>query len=260
MHGGARFHDPVLVDDDVVDALERLTPLAPLHQTPALRALASARAALPDVPHVAVFDTAFHSTLSEAASTYPVPPRWREEWGVRRYGFHGIAVQSVVERVDGRRVVVCHLGGGCSATAVLDGRSVDTTMGLTPLDGLPMATRSGALDPGILLYALRSRGLAPDDVDDVLERESGLAALGGLDSELGFEVFTRRVGQAIAAMAVPLGGVDVIAFSGGVGENRDDVRQAVAGLVAFLGARVEVVPAREAVIIARAVRQLSPSL
>jgi acetate kinase len=256
VHGGEVFLDPVRVDDAVVAALERLAPLAPLHQAPALRALASAQAALPDVPHVAVFDTAFHATLPAAASTYAVPARWRDDWGVRRFGFHGIAVQSVAEQVDAVRLVVCHLGGGCSVTAVLDGRSVDTTMGFTPLEGVPMATRSGSVDPGVLLYALRERGLSADDVDDALEHESGLTALGGLDSELGFAVFTRRVAQAVAAMAVPLGGVDVIAFSGGVGENREDVRAAVAGGVAFLGARIEVVPVREDLVIARAVRRL----
>jgi acetate kinase len=256
VHGGRLFLDPVRVDDDVVGALERLAPLAPLHQAPALAALASARAALPEVPHVAVFDTAFHATLPEAASTYAVPSRWREEWGVRRFGFHGIAVQWVAEEVAARRLVVCHLGGGCSVTAVLDGRSVDTTMGFTPLEGVPMATRSGTIDPGIVLYALRERGLRPDEVDDALERESGLAALGGLDTELGFAVFTGRVAQAVAAMAVPLGGVDVIAFSGGVGENREDVRRAVAEGVSFLDARVEVVPVREDLVIARAVRNL----
>jgi acetate kinase len=256
VHGGRLFLDPVRVDDDVVPALEGLAPLAPLHQAPALRALASARAALPEVPHVAVFDTAFHATLPEAASTYAVPSRWREEWGVRRFGFHGIAVQWVAEQIAAPRLVVCHLGGGCSVTAVLDGRSVDTTMGFTPLDGVPMATRSGTVDPGIVLYALRECGLRADEVDDALERESGLAALGGLDTELGFAVFTRRVAQAVAAMAVPLGGVDVIAFSGGVGENREDVRRAVADAISFLDARVEVVPVREDLVIARAVRNL----
>ena len=244
------------VDDEVVTALERLTPLAPLHQAPALQALAVARARMPAVPQVAVFDTAFHATLTEAASTYAVPREWREQWGVRRFGFHGIAVQSVAERVDARRLVVCHLGGGCSVTAVLDGRSVDTTMGFTPLDGIPMATRSGSIDPGILLYALRERALLPDKVDDALEQHSGLEALGGLDSELGFAVFAHRVAQAVATMAVALRGVDVIAFSGGIGENREDVRGAVRELLGFLGApRVEVVPAREDLVIARAVRE-----
>jgi acetate kinase len=247
----------VRVDDAVIATLEGLTPLAPLHQAPALNGLTAARARAPAVPHVAVFDTAFHATLSEAASTYAVPRAWREQWGVRRYGFHGIAVQWVAEQVDARRLVVCHLGGGCSVTAVLDGRSVDTTMGFTPLEGVPMATRSGSIDPGLLLYALRERGLDPDEVDQALERHSGLEALGGLDSDLGLAVFAYRIAQAVAAMAVALEGVEVIAFSGGVGENREDVRVAILAHLGFLGEpRVEVVPAREDLVIARAVRQL----
>jgi acetate kinase len=257
VHGGGVFREPVLVDDAVVAALGRLTPLAPLHQAPALQALALARAASPTVPHVAVFDTAFHATLTDAASTYAVPRAWREQWGVRRFGFHGIAVQWVAEQVDARRLVVCHLGGGCSVTAVLDGRSVDTTMGFTPLEGVPMATRSGSIDPGLILYALRERGLAPEEVDEALERHSGLDALGGLDAGLGFAVFAYRTAQAVAAMAVALGGIDVIAFSGGVGENRADVRAAVLERLGFLGPpRVEVVRAREDLVIARAVRHL----
>jgi len=257
VHGGELFRDPIRIDDGVLAELERLTPLAPLHQAPALHALAAAREAAPDVPHVAVFDTAFHATLTEAASTYAVPRAWREEWGVRRFGFHGIAVEWVAGQIDARRLVVCHLGGGCSVTAVLDGRSVDTTMGFTPLDGLPMATRSGALDPGLLLYALRERGLALDEVDEALERRSGLQALGGLDADLGFAVFVYRVAQAVAAMAVALGGVDVVAFSGGIGENREDVRAAVLELLGLLGEpRVEVVRAREDLVIARAVWRL----
>ena len=257
VHGGDVFRDPVRIDDAVVATLERLIPLAPLHQAPALQALAAARAAAPDVPHVAVFDTAFHATLTEAASTYAVPRLWREDWAVRRFGFHGIAVQSVAERVDVRRLVVCHLGGGCSVTAVLDGRSVDTTMGFTPLEGVPMVTRSGSIDPGLVLYALRERGLTPDQVDDALEHHAGLESLGNLDSELGFAVFVHRVAQAVAAMAVALGGVDVVAFSGGIGENREDVRRAVVERVRFLGEpRVEVVAAREDLVITRAVRSL----
>jgi acetate kinase len=164
-------------------------------------------------------------------------------------------VASVVERVRVPRLVVCHLGGGSSVTAVLDGRSVDTTMGFSPLEGVPMATRSGSVDPGALLYLLREHGLSTEELDTALEHESGLAALGGLDDPHGFAVFTYRVAQAAAAMAAALGGLDVLAFSGGVGENRGDVRSAVAERLGFLGSfRIEVVPAREDVVIARAVR------
>jgi acetate kinase len=153
--------------------------------------------------------------------------------------------------------VVCHLGGGCSVTAVLDGRSVDTTMGFSPLEGVPMASRSGSVDPGALLYLLRERGLTPAELDEALEHESGLAALGGLDDPLGFAVYTYRLAQAVAAMTAALGGLDTLAFSGGVGENRADVRDAVAGRLRFLGDfAVEVAPAREDVIVARAVRAL----
>ena len=215
------------------------------------------RLRLPDIPHVAVFDSAFHRTMPDEASTYAVPARWREEWGIRRYGFHGLAVASVADRVDVHRLVVCHLGGGCSVTAVLEGRSVDTTMGFSPLEGVPMATRSGSIDPGAVLYLLRERGLAAAELGHALEHESGLAALGGLDDSLGFAVYTYRVAQAVAAMATALGGIDVLAFSGGVGENRGDVRDAVVGRLRFLGDfRAEVVPAREDVIVARHVRAL----
>ena len=254
VHGGSRFVGPVRIDDEVVGAIEQLRALAPLHNEPALRAIREAQSAQPDIPHVAVFDTAFHSTMPEAAATYAVPNRWRSEWGIRRYGFHGIAVQSVVEQLDAERIVVCHLGGGCSVTAVLRGASVDTTMGFSPLEGVPMATRSGSIDPGALIYVLREHGLTPDELDDALERDSGLAAVGGLDDPLGFGVFTYRVAGAAVQMAMALGGLDVLAFSGGVGENRADVRDAVAGRLGFVGDfAVEAVSAREELVIAAAV-------
>ena len=257
VHGGARFVEPERIDQALVGAIEDLKPLAPLHNAPALEAIRAAEAALPHVPHVAVFDTAFHSTIPEEAATYAIPRRWRDEWGVRRYGFHGIAVQSVAEQVDAERLVVCHLGGGCSVTAVLRGRSVDTTMGFSPLEGVPMATRSGSVDPGAMIYLLRERGLNADELDHALEHESGLSALGGLDEPLGFAVYTYRIAGAVAQMAAALGGLDVLAFSGGVGENRDDVRAAVADRLRFLGEfGVDAVPAREELVIAAAVRSV----
>jgi acetate kinase len=260
VHGGPTLVDPVLIDDAVLAQIDAMTSVAPLHNQPALEAIGEARTALPDVPHVAVFDTAFHATLPEEARTYAVPADWRERLGVRRYGFHGLAVAWAADEIRVGRLVVCHLGGGCSVTAVLDGRSVDTTMGLTPLEGVPMATRSGSVDPGALLYLLREGHLDVAELDRSLEHDSGLAALGGLDQPLGFDVFTYRVAQAAGAMAVGLGGLDVLAFSGGVGENRPDVRDAVAGLLGFLGDfRTEVVHAREDVMIARGVRALLAS-
>ena len=257
VHGGDRFVEPTLIDDDVVAGIDALSPLAPLHNVPALAAIREARAALPDVPHVAVFDTAFHASIPEEASTYAVPRKWREDWGVHRYGFHGIAVEWVASQVRIPRLVVCHLGGGGSVTAVREGKSVDTTMGFSPLEGIPMATRSGSVDPAIPLYLVREHGLSLEDVDRELEHESGLAALGGLDDPLGFAVYTYRVAAAAAQMAMALGGIDVLAFSGGVGENRADVRGRIVDRLGFLGDfGVEVVPAREELVIARAVRAL----
>ncbi len=261
VHGGARFREPVSIDDDVERAIDELSVIAPLHNRPALDAIREARRALPDVPHVAVFDTAFHATLPARASTYAVPERWREAWGVRRYGFHGLSVEWAASQVRVSRLVVCHLGGGCSITAVLDGRSVDTTMGFSPLEGVPMATRSGSVDPGALLHLLRERGLALDELDHALEHQSGLLGLGGstdpreLAGTLALDVYTYRIAGAVAAMAVALGGLDALAFTGGVGEGSAEVRDRIVKQLAFLGEfEVPVVPAREELVIARAVR------
>jgi acetate kinase len=264
VHGGDRLVDPVLIDEEVEREIVALTELAPLHNGPAVAAIDDARAALPDVPHVAVFDTAFHRTLPEAASTYAVPTRWREEWGIRRYGFHGIALQWVAEQVRVPRLVACHLGGGCSITAIRDGRSVETTMGFSPLEGVPMATRSGSIDPNVLVYLLRGRKLTLDEIDDALEHRSGLAGLSGGGegdvreaSPLAVHVFVHRVAGAVAAAASALGGIDALAFSGGIGEHAEDVRGRIVERVRFLGDfRVEIVHSREELIIARAVREL----
>jgi acetate kinase len=242
-----------LVEDWLLPYLEEGARAAPLHNRPALAALEQARAALPDVPHVAVSDSEFHRTMSEEARRYAIPDRWSE---VVRHGFHGLAVESVVEQVDAARLVVCHLGGGCSVTAVRGGRSVDTSMGYTPLEGPPMGTRSGSVDPGALLYLLRS-GVLLDELDHALNEESGLAALGGLDDAFAFAHFVHHLAKTVAGMVSVLGGLDVLAFSGGIGENRAEVREAVAARLRHLGAfRVEVVPAREDVVIARHVRAL----
>jgi acetate kinase len=268
VHGGDQFVSPTPVDDSVIDALRSLIELAPLHMRPAIDALAEARAALPRLPHVAVFDTAFHRTIPEHAATYALPAAWRAQ-GIRRYGFHGLSVAWAAEQVRVPRLVVCHLGGGCSVTAVRDGTSVDTTMGFTPLDGVPMGTRPGAVDPGALLYLLR-RHLDLDQLEENLENESGLRGLAGTndvaellmsdrpDARLALEVFTYRVAQAIAAMATALGGVDAIAFTGGIGEHAGPVRAAIVERLGFLGdVDLHVVPAREDVVAARAARALA---
>jgi len=263
VHGGDRFDAPARVDEELERAIEALEPLAPLHNRAALDGIRRAREALPEVPHVAVFDTAFHRTMPPAASTYAVPRRWREEWSVHRYGFHGINVQWVASQVRVRRLVVCHLGGGCSVTAVRDGRSVDTTMGFSPLEGVPMATRSGSVDPGAVLYLLREGRLSQEELERQLEHESGLAGLSGGSgdvreaSPLALDVFVHRVAAAVAAMAAACGGLDALAFSGGIGEHAGDVRERIVERVRFLGRfDVEVVPAREELVIAAETRRV----
>jgi len=244
VHGGARFREPVVVDAAVRAELDSLSELAPLHNVPALAAIDEARRALRGVPHVAVFDTAFHATIPDEAATYAIPERWRE-WGIRRYGFHGLSVQWCSERVRAPRLVVCHLGGGSSVTAVRDGRSIDTTMGFSPLEGVPMTTRSGSLDPGALLYLLREHGVGAEQLDHALEFESGMKALGGGSGDmrevrdLALDVFTYRVAAAIAAMAVALDGLDALAFTAGIGENSALVRARVCGRLGFLGVELD---------------------
>jgi acetate kinase len=274
VHGGPRFREPVVIDSDVRAQIFELESLAPLHNAPALRAIEAAEAALPNLPQVAVFDTAFHATIPEAAATYALPRPWREEWGVRRYGFHGLSVQWSAEQVRVSRLVVCHLGGGCSVTAVLDGRSVDTTMGFSPLEGVPMATRSGSVDPGALVYLLREQGVAVDELDEALNTESGLKGLAGAggdmrqleermkagdpEATLAFAVFVHRVAAAVGAMSVATRGLDALVFTAGIGEGSALVRSSVCERLGHLGVgtsstvRVEVVPAREELVAARA--------
>jgi acetate kinase len=256
VHGGVGFIEPVVVDDDVERRLRDLVDLAPLHQPKSLHGLDAARRLLPAVPHVACFDTAFHATLPPAAYTYALPAEWRDRWGVRRYGFHGLShawasrrAQQLVPRA--RRVVTCHLGAGASLAAVLDGRSVDTTMGFTPLDGLVMATRSGSVDPGLLIWLEEHERLAPREVADTLEHRSGLLGLAGTgdmrellgradpDAELALEVYVHRLASSVAAMTVGLGGLDALVFTGGVGERAAEVRRRTANRLAHLGVRID---------------------
>ena len=263
VHGGRRFDQPAVIDEAVERAIEELSILAPLHNRRALEEIHRAREALPSVPHVAVFDTAFHRTMSPAASTYAVPRRWREKWDVHRYGFHGISVQWVSSQIDVERLVVCHLGGGCSVTAVREGRSVDTTMGFSPLEGVPMTTRSGSIDPGALVYLLREQRITLAELEDELEHASGLAGLSGGGSgdvreasALALDVFVHRVAAAVAAMAAACGGIDVLAFTGGIGEHATVVRERIVERVRFLGDfDVAIVPSREELVIAAQTRR-----
>ena len=248
VHGGD-LREPALIDDALQARLEQLVELAPLHNRPAVEAIAAARRALPGVPHVAVFDTAFHATIPEVAATYALPADLRRH--VRRYGFHGLSVQWASERVRVPRLVVCHLGGGCSVTAVREGRSVDTTMGFTPLEGVPMSTRAGSVDPGALLYLLR-HGLALGELDEALEHRSGLLGLSGSSgdvaeleaadddpSRLALGVFAYRVATAVGAMAVSLAGLDALVFTAGIGENSARVRRQVCEYLRFLGVHLD---------------------
>jgi acetate kinase len=208
---------------------------------------------------VAVFDTAFHRTIPAEAATYAVPRRWREEWEVRRYGFHGLSVQWAAERVREERLVVCHLGGGCSITAVLDGRSVETTMGFSPLEGVPMATRAGSIDAEIVLYLLRHGLLSAEEVEEALERESGLLGLSGSSARveelettdddaarLALDVFVHRVAGSVGAMAVALGGLDALVFTAGIGENSPSIRARVCERLACLGVALDTAANRSA--------------
>jgi acetate kinase len=254
VHGGARFVDPVVIDDTVIAALDELTALAPLHQPPALAALAALRRAAPHLPAVACFDTAFHAGLPEAAATYALPRTWRERWPLRRYGFHGLSHAWAARRAGGSRVITCHLGAGASLAAVRDGQCVDTTMGFTPLEGLVMATRSGDVDPGLLMWLLEHTDLSRAEVSEGLWHESGLQGLAGTadmrevlaaaargepPAVLAFGVYVHRLRAAIAAMAAALGGLDAQVFTGRVGERAPEVRSRAAAGLGFLGVALD---------------------
>ncbi|MGZ9277175.1 MAG: acetate/propionate family kinase [Candidatus Limnocylindrales bacterium] len=260
VHGGERFTAPTVIDDAVLDALEALADLAPLHNPLAVATIRAARDRLPDTPQVASFDTAFHAALPVVARRYPVPDVWEREHGIRRYGFHGLSVAWAVDRAAallGRpagelRLLVAHLGGGCSVTAVDRGRSVDTSMGLTPLEGLMMGTRAGSIDPGIVFRLLRD-GLSPDEVERQLEHESGLIGVGGTAdmrrlversttgdarATTAIDLFVRRAAAGIAAAATTLPSIDALLFTGGIGEHAASVRTAICERLVSMGVPV----------------------
>jgi acetate kinase len=277
VHGGHRFTAATPIDDEVVAGIGALTDLAPLHQPRALAGIAAARSALPAVPEVACFDTAFHAGLPAAAAAYALPAAWTRRFGLRRFGFHGLSHAYAAGRAahltgkdaqghpGGRspgparqRVVTCHLGAGSSLAAVLDGRCVDTTMGFTPLEGLVMATRSGNVDPGLIIWLLRHGGLSVDEVSGGLEHSAGLAGLaelpggsgdmrdvrlaaarGSPGARLALDVHAHRLRAQIAAMAAALGGLDTLVFTGGIGEHQAEARAEAAGGLAFLGVALD---------------------
>jgi acetate kinase len=253
VHGGDRTA-PTLVVPQLLHQLEALVALAPLHNPPALEGIRVVGARLPDTPQVACFDTSFHSTLPEVARTVPLPRRYRER-GVRRYGFHGLSYEYIARRLGARakgRVVIAHLGNGASLAALRDGRSVDTTMGMTPTGGVMMGTRPGDLDPGVLLYLLREMGLGIEELEQVLDRESGLLAVSGKtddmarlltleepDALLAVDLFAYDVRKAIGALAAALDGLDRLVFTGGIGENAAPVRSAVCRGLQHLGIELD---------------------
>jgi acetate kinase len=275
VHGGHRFTAATPIDDDVVAGIGALTDLAPLHQPRALAGIEAVRSALPGMPAVACFDTAFHAGLPAAAAAYALPAAWTRRFGLRRFGFHGLSHAYAAGRAaqltgNGRgggvgassalrrRVVTCHLGAGASLAAVLDGRCVDTTMGFTPLEGLVMATRSGNVDPGLIVWLLRHGGLSVDEVSDGLEYSAGLSGLADLPggsgdlrdvrlaadrgdpgARLALDVHAHRLRAQIAAMTAALGGLDILVFTGGIGEHQAQTRAEAAGGLGFLGVAVD---------------------
>ena len=258
VHGGPRLHAPAPLTDEVKAAVRAVSELAPLHNAAGLEGVAVAEERFADVPQVAVFDTAFHAGLSAAARTYAGPHEWAER-GLRRYGFHGINHEYAAQRaahllgrpLDELRLITCHLGSGCSLAAIRDGRSVDTTMGFTPLEGVVMGTRAGSLDPGLLLHLLREEGASVDELDSVLHHGSGLRGLSGVSGDLrdvlaardrgderarlAFDVYVHRLRFHLGAMLGALGGLDAVVFTAGVGEHSAEVRAAALEPFAFLG-------------------------
>jgi acetate kinase len=262
VHGGERFRTAVRIDASVERALRDLSDLAPLHQAKSLAALDAVTALLPELPAVACFDTAFHATLPPAAATYALPVQWRDRWHLRRYGFHGLSHGWVARRApevlgtppEGLRIVSCHLGAGASLCAIADGRSLDTTMGFTPLEGLVMATRSGSVDPGMLLWLLEHEGISASELAEALEHRSGLLGLSGTadmrellvradagdqQAQVALEVYLHSLRGGIAAMVAALGGLDALVFTGGVGERSAEIRSRAVDGLDFLGLAID---------------------
>ena len=273
VHGGPRYPQSVRIDPEVIRYLATITDLAPLHLPAALAGIAAVRVLLTRVPEVACFDTAFHSRMPAAASTYAIPEDWRQRFGIRRYGFHGFSHAYAARRAaemlrspgTGLKVVTCHLGSGASVAAVWGGRSMDTTMGFTPLEGLVMATRSGSIDPGLVLWLQKHAGVSDSEMNEALDQRSGLLALAGTAdmrevlrgisagserARLALDVYVHRLRSCIAAMGAAMGGLDVLVFTGGVGENAPQVREATVSGLGFLGLEIE--PTRNANVVADA--------
>ena len=250
VHGGSRFMQPVRVDDSVLEEIRKLSELAPLHNPMAVKVIEETRSTHPGVPIVAAFDTSFHQTMPALAWRYAVP----DDLEVRRYGFHGISYSYVSSRVDARRHIICHLGNGASVCAILEGKSIDTSMGFTPMEGLVMGTRAGDLDPGVILYLLR-QGKSEAELDDLLNHNCGLLAVSGRSgdvreleksagqgdtrAEFALELFAYRVAKYIGAYSIVLGGVDALTFTAGIGEHSPSMRSRICRRLAVLGVEID---------------------
>ncbi|HEY8436395.1 MAG TPA: acetate kinase [Haloplasmataceae bacterium] len=263
VHGGELFTDSVLIDDDVMEKIERLNDLAPLHNPANVDGIKAFRDVLPDVPMVAVFDTAFHQTMEEEAYLYPVPYSWYTDYKVRRYGFHGTSHRYVAERAiellgkpkEETRLITCHIGSGCSITAIKGGRSIDTSMGFTPLAGVMMGTRSGDIDPSIIPYMMEQTNLSIQDVIQALNKDSGLQGISGISSDMrdilesmkanderairAFNLFVKRICDFIGSYFIELGGLDAIVFTAGIGENSAETREAIVRRLGALGIELD---------------------
>lgn len=263
LHGGTKFSGSVLIDDAVIAAVEECCDLGPLHNPANLKGIYAIKALLPEVPQVAVFDTAFHQTMPEKAYMYAIPYEYYEKYGIRRYGFHGTSHRYVSHRVcdflhipaEGSRIITCHIGNGGSIAAIKDGKCVDTSMGLTPLEGLMMGTRSGDIDGGAILYLMKKEGLTPDQMSNILNKKSGVlgifkhssdmrdledaASKNDQTAQLAESMYFYRITKYIGAYAAAMGGVDVILFTGGVGENQASARWAACEPLAFMGVKLD---------------------
>jgi acetate kinase len=263
VHGGART-EPALVTREVLQELEGEVKLAPLHLPVEIMGVRAAQKALPDLPQVVCFDTAFHKTMPDVANHFPLPEKLRKE-GVRRYGFHGLSYESICQKIDPKkRAVIAHLGSGCSLAAVRDGKSIDTTMGFSPTGGVMMGTRTGDLDPGVLLYLLE-QGYTPAELEDLVNHRSGLLGVSGVTSDLrklpegsfAIELFCYQVRKAIGSLVAALGGLDLLVFSGGIGEHSPMVREKICkGLSLLDGVSIEVIATDENAMIAHHTREV----
>ncbi len=262
VHGGAKYSQPVMIDVDVKEAIADLIPLAPNHNPANLEGINTIEKMLPKIPQVAVFDTAFHTTIPEAAKVYPIPYKYYEQ-GIQRYGFHGISHQYCAHRtaqilqqpLESLKIVTCHLGNGCSLAAVKDGICIDTTMGFSPLEGLMMGTRCGSIDPQIPIYMMQKYSLSAAEISQILNKESGLKGVSGVSNDvrsivkamddgntqaqLAYDIYLYRLKKAIAAMVASLGGLDVLVFTAGVGENLNMLREKTCKSLAYLGLQLD---------------------